>query len=95
MYCPHCGRSMQLIGGVLTCATGAMSPSSAMQAALTDRFPSQQPRAATAEVGRQLNRWYCPGCGVPLDPGMVCRKCGKSIHDQLFGLVDFHPHTAD
>ncbi len=95
MYCPHCGRPMTLIDGVFTCVPGGMPLSRAMHDTLAGRFPVQRPRPATAEVGRRLTRWYCPGCGIPLDRGMVCSACGQSIHDQLFRLVELHPHGEE
>ncbi|QEL16357.1 hypothetical protein PX52LOC_03306 [Limnoglobus roseus] len=93
MYFPHCGRTMQILDGVYTCVNGDMPLSGAMHEILTQRFPVQRPRPEAVEVGRLITRWYCPGCGIPLDAGMVCTECGKSIHDQLFRLVELHPHA--
>ena len=92
MYCPHCGRVMSLIDGVYACVNGDMPLSPVMHATLTQRFPVQRSRPTTAEVGRQFSRWYCPGCGLPLSEGMLCTACGLSIHDQVFQLVELHPH---
>jgi uncharacterized Zn finger protein (UPF0148 family) len=92
MYCPHCGRQMELVDGVLSCAVGGMTFSRHLHAVLTERFPEQRPRPAGVAVGRRLTRWFCPACGVPLDREMVCGRCGQSIHDLLFRLVDLHPH---
>jgi hypothetical protein len=84
---------MTLLDGVFTCAAGGMRLSQRMHAVLTERFPEQQPRPAGAEVGRRLTRWFCPGCGVPLGREMECGQCRRSIRDQLFRLVEFHPHA--
>jgi hypothetical protein len=83
---------MALLDGVLTCAVGGMSFSRNMHACLAKRFPEQRLRPAGGEVGRRLARWFCPGCGVPLDREMQCKQCGRSIRDQLFHLVELHPH---
>ena len=72
MYCPYCGREMAMIDGVFTCDAGDMPLSTAMHATLTERFPTHRPRPAGVEVGRRLTRWFCPGCGVPLDAEMTC-----------------------
>jgi hypothetical protein len=83
---------MQLHGGVLTCVAGGMPLSQHMHTVLTERFPEQRPRPAGVEVGRRLTRWFCPGCGVPLDREMACGRCGRSIRDQLFRLVELQAH---
>lgn len=93
MYCPHCGREMRLVDGVFACDAGGMSLSPHLHGILTQRFPEQRLRPSGVEVGRRLTRWFCPGCGVPLGPGMVCGQCGQSIQDLLFQLVELHPHA--
>jgi hypothetical protein len=93
MYCPHCGRNMKLVDGVFSCAAGGMTFSRQLHAVLIERFPETRPRPDGIELGAHLTRWFCPGCGVPLGPEMECRKCGRSIQDLLFGLVELHPHT--
>jgi hypothetical protein len=92
VYCPHCGREMTLLDGVFTCVAGGMPLSPHMQAVLTERFPEPRPRPSGVELGRRLTRWFCPGCGLPLGPEMRCSRCGRSLRDQLFGLVELHPH---
>lgn len=95
MHCPHCGREMTEVDGVFTCVAGDMPLSQAMQTTLTERFPTHQPRPSGIEFGRRLARWFCPGCGVPLGPEMTCPACGGSIRDQLFHLVELHPHAKE
>lgn len=95
MYCPHCGRVMSVVGdGGYACANG-IEFSRNLHDTLTERFPTRTPRRPDAEVGKRFGRWYCPGCGVPLGPGMVCRSCGESIQDLLFPLVELHPHEDE
>jgi hypothetical protein len=86
---------MSLVDGVFTCISGDMPLIRILHARLTERFPVSRPRPATAEVGKQPARWFCPGCGLPLGAGMVCAVCGVSIHDFVFQLVDIHPHLED
>jgi hypothetical protein len=95
MYCPYCGREMELIDGVFTCVVGDMPFSGHMHTTMSERFPTHKNRPADAEFGRRLTRWFCPGCGVPLDSNMACPKCRGSIRDQLFRLVELHPHRDD
>jgi hypothetical protein len=92
MYCPHCGRIMTLIDGVFTCVYGSMPLSQRMHATLAERYPLVNPRKPGIQIGKHLTRWFCPGCGVPLERGMTCPDCGKSLHDLLFPLVELHPH---
>jgi len=94
MYCPHCGRVMTVVDGRLTCEAGGMPLSRNLERTLAERFPVSKPRAsAIVELGKRLTRWFCPGCGVPLDGEMTCGVCGHSIRDLLFPLVVFHPHS--
>lgn len=79
--------------GVFACTTGDMPLSRAVNATLTERFPTPRPRPAGVESGRRPGRWFCPGCGVPLSAEMTCSMCGTSIRDLLFPLVELHPHA--
>lgn len=92
MYCPHCGRVMERQDGVLTCSTGGVGFSQAVQEILIARFPEERPRTWGEKVGRSRFGWFCPGCGVPLGAGMKCGECGQSIADLLYTLVELHPH---
>lgn len=94
MYCPYCGREMALVRDVFACVAGDMPLSAAMHAALTEQFPMHRPRPAGVEVGNRLTRWFCPGCGVSLGAEMICPSCGGSLRDQLFQLVELHPHAT-
>jgi predicted RNA-binding Zn-ribbon protein involved in translation (DUF1610 family) len=93
MYCPHCGREMQLADGVFTCDVGGMTFSQNLHDILTARFPEQRPRPVGVEVGARLLRSFCPGCGVQLEREMKCGRCGQSIQDLLWPLVELHPHA--
>jgi hypothetical protein len=93
MYCPHCGREIRLVEGMYVCEAGEMTFGQYLHGILAKIFPEQRPRTIEVEVGRQLTRWFCPGCGVPLGKGMVCGQCGQSIHDLLWQLVELHPHA--
>jgi hypothetical protein len=95
MYCPHYGREMAYVEGILTCVAGGMPLSRRMQETLSQRFPIQRSRPVGSLEGRSLTRWFCPGCGVLLDREMCCPACNQSIADLLFPLVEFHPHGEE
>lgn len=83
-----------MIDGWLICEAGGVPLSRNLEATLTERFPMAKPRAsAIVDLGKRLTRWFCPGCGIPLDRDMKCRACGTSIRDLLFPLVELHPHS--
>ncbi len=92
MFCPFCGREMSLADGVFACIPGDMMFSPAMHQTMRERFPVDSPRREAVQIGRQFARWFCPGCGVPLDAKQHCVKCGQSIRDLLGQLVELHPH---
>jgi len=85
---------MSLIDGVFACVAGDMPFSRRMHAVLSERFPVHRPRPPGVEVGRLLTRWFCPGCGIPLDRELRCSACRLSILDQMFALVERHPHRS-
>jgi hypothetical protein len=86
---------MALVEGVFNCAAGGMGLSPNMQLVMIKWFPEVRPRPAHVQCGRQLAKWFCPGCGVPLQPGMVCPSCGQSLADQLVALVELQPHRSE
>lgn len=94
MYCPKCGRVMQDLDGILTCVPGDMPLSRNLQGALTAKFPTQRLRSDDVEVGYQVLRWFCPGCGVPL-ASWECPQCGVSLLPERFALVERHPHKTE
>jgi hypothetical protein len=91
MYCPRCGREMSTIDGTFTCIAGRMPFSPRMNEAMSQRFPVARGGETATEIGARIARWYCPGCGVPLNSEMACPKCHKSIRDKLVELVELHP----
>jgi hypothetical protein len=95
MYCPKCGRVMSVIDGWTECSTGSMQLSRNMEKLLLQRFPEQMPRKAPAAIGSLLSRWFCPGCGIPLNRDLKCGSCGKSISDLHYQLVELHPHNDE
>jgi ClpA/ClpB-like protein len=66
-----------------------------MHQTMRERFPVDSPRREQVQIGRQLARWFCPGCGVPLDESNCCPQCGHSIRDQIYPLVELHPHSDE
>ena len=102
MFCPFCGDVLVAKrdarwGESVCCVRGKMELSEHMRQTLEQRYGGvsveDKPRSVTSTSGRQLGHWFCPGCGVPLNAQMQCPTCGKSLRDQLFGLVELHPHA--
>lgn len=91
MFCPYCGREMRLADGVFACIAGDMTLSTRIHALLRERFPTDKPRAESAEIGHRASRWFCPECGVPLDNDACCRYCGQTLRDLLSALSE-HLH---
>jgi hypothetical protein len=81
--------------GHLACVAGGMTLSKAVQETLCAMFRMQEPRAEPVELGFGPTRWFCAGCGVPLE-AHECPRCGKSILSQglWYQLVEFHPHLT-
>jgi hypothetical protein len=86
---------MSRVDGVLTCVEGDMPLSRHLQAVLLERFPVQEQKPAYEAVGRRPGVWFCPGCAVPLGPGLSCRSCGKSLGDLHYQLIELHPHRDE
>jgi hypothetical protein len=103
MFCPFCGATLAVgrserWGTLVECLPGEMSLSENMRQVLEQRYgPASAGVANPADTRRtcHLGRWFCPGCGVQLDRQMQCPQCGKSLRDQLYRLVEFHPHRHD
>jgi len=85
---------MQDVNGVLTCIAGKMPLARMVQDYLVQHFPAQVPRSADVRVGVELTRWFCPGCGVPLQD-MVCPRCGGSLRSMHHSLVERHYHEGE
>jgi hypothetical protein len=93
MYCFHCGKTMRLIDGVLTCTAGQMPLSANLQGVLRETFPAERfPCSVRAPL--KLS-WapgiFCPGCGVELSD-WVCPKCSTHLKNLAFAIVELHPH---
>jgi hypothetical protein len=86
---------MSLADGVFACIPGDMMFSPMMHQAMRERFSVDSPRREEVQIGRQFARWFCPGCGVPLDESNCCPQCGHSIRDQIYPLVETHPHSDE
>jgi hypothetical protein len=93
VYCPWCGQEMSLRDGALTCVAGGMTLSEQLQAVLTERFPVAHAAPAGPATKQSEGCWHCPGCGSRLSAEMSCESCRQSIHDQLFTLIELHPHA--
>lgn len=98
LFCPKCGRPLTASGSTLVCESGAMTLSPKMERGLRDVFEdrsrSSEPTPRQWKVGAG---WFCPGCGVPMheEAGTLsCAKCGESLDEFLFPLIELHPHRS-
>jgi hypothetical protein len=83
---------MAIDAGVFTCAVGGMSLSQRLEATLVVRFGGRVRVDAPAPA--EAARWFCPACRVPLDADLRCARCGGTLRDVLFDLVELHPHRS-
>lgn len=96
MFCPKCGHEMQWTNGELTCIQGDMGLSLVVQEVLTKRFATDSiPQSAVPPYNPKWHsglRWYCPGCGKPLNAHLECQFCTRHLRDLVMQLVELHPH---
>ncbi len=95
MYCPKCGRAMNMQNGKYICESGNMSLSAKLHEQFVRRYPTSNPRTSDVEIGFVMLRWFCPGCGTHLDKNLCCRACGECIKDVYYQLVELHPHHSE
>jgi hypothetical protein len=107
MFCPKCGSLLTwrsdsyLKRDVFYCTPGDMWMSVNLTERLLERYGAQEP-ADEPEATPPYSVWwqgsrqyYCPGCGVRLQEGLICGRCGKSLRDLLRTLVELHPHEGE
>lgn len=85
---------MEDVNGTLTCVAGKMPLARVVQDYLTEHFPVQVPRSTGVDLGVELTRWFCPGCGVHLHD-LVCPQCKRSIRSMHHALVERHFHEGE
>src|SRR5215469_15269455 len=102
MYCPKCGDSLRVQGGVFHGERGRMELSQSMAERLYSGFVSKTELPEDfrfTNVGYRFgSQWFCPGCGVLMNeetPGAVkCPQCGRNLGKYLHQLIELHPHTG-
>lgn len=96
MFCPKCGQVLIAWEGTLYCQTGEMPLSEHLRDSLSARYAKDSPpQSGLPEFKRQLHdglRWFCPGCGNPLNKVVACDGCGKHLRDLVYSLIELHPH---
>ncbi len=98
MFCPKCGSLLtwradaSLKRDVFYCPPGDMWMSVNLTERLLERYGVQEPADSVWWQGRR--QYYCPGCGVRLQEGLICSRCGKSLRDLHRTLVELHPHEG-
>ena len=91
MFCPKCSMPMDRRDATWFCTSGQLEFSKHLGDALAEAFESSY-RPDPVPRKMQLGRWYCPGCGVPLDANARCEDCGKELRKFMFHLVELDPH---
>jgi hypothetical protein len=107
MFCPKCGSVLTwrwdpyMKREVFYCVPGEMEMSVNLTERLLERFGAQEPADEPEAMPPYSVKWqgrfqyYCPGCGVRLQEGLACGRCGKSLRDLLMTLVELHPHRGE
>ena len=91
MFCPKCGKVMQVKEGIYTCEAGNMPLSPHLNKAFKERFEGKPP--VLAKQNDYITGWFCPQCGSRLPPGpSACESCGAMIGDLTYQLTEVHPH---
>jgi rubredoxin len=94
MYCPKCGNLMEMVNGELFCKRGNMGLAKITLNRLKERFPEIRPRKDFSPAPYDNQKWYCPGCGVPLKDS-ICPICGGTLKGLFYALIERHPHLND
>lgn len=98
MFCARCGYPLERVNGVLTCLRGNMQLPQSLENRLSSRYSALSPEADKGGLSAKDDaKWFCPGCGVPLDARLGCPGCGQSIGDlvlELAALTHLGRHSA-
>ncbi len=107
MFCPKCGSLLTwrwdsyMKRDVFYCMPGDMWMSVNLTEQLLERYGAQETADEPEAMPPYSVRWhgrrqyYCPGCGVQLQEGLTCGRCGKSLRDLFMTLVELHPHRGE
>jgi hypothetical protein len=103
MFCPKCGAALidrhTTLGETYHCVPGDLTFSMVVARALRHRYAEAS--GASVPQLRKLPyqshshdalEWYCPGCGVRLNPDLACDRCGRHLRDLAYDLIELHPH---
>jgi hypothetical protein len=96
VFCPKCGKAMDMVNGTFTCVSGEMPLSRNLHERLCEVFVSRT-RSARPVPLNWGGGWFCPGCGVPATADrehVRCEKCGEYLDEFLYALIERHPHRA-
>jgi DNA-directed RNA polymerase subunit M/transcription elongation factor TFIIS len=96
MFCPKCGNELVRVGNELTCVEGKMGLMAQLEQRLIEYFVAKTAMPSDRKVSFVVGgEWYCPGCGVPTietDGYVRCPRCGLSLNEFIYVLVEIHPH---
>jgi hypothetical protein len=96
VFCPKCGKRMDLVSGTFACVSGKMPLSGDLHDQLCEVFVSRT-RGARAMPLNWGGSWFCPGCGGAATTGhehVLCEKCGEYLEEFLHALVELHRHRV-
>jgi hypothetical protein len=96
VFCPWCGEGMVVKNGEVTCVSGDMGLSQKMHDRLAEVFILHA-RRSPPRAFRWGGRWFCPGCGGPMETDsehVRCETCGEYLDEFIPGLVELHPHRV-
>jgi tRNA(Ile2) C34 agmatinyltransferase TiaS len=97
LHCPYCGDELTVSTyGELECKRGGMYVSRLLEGRFRDIFERSLRPTREVPHDAKSGHWFCPGCGLQLklaEDGLYrCPKCGQTIGEFVYALIEFHPH---
>ncbi|MBX3217133.1 MAG: hypothetical protein KF850_34195 [Labilithrix sp.] len=96
MFCPKCGKRMDVMNGTFACVSGEMPLSPHLHSNLCELFVSRSRNAHSVPLNWG-GSWFCPGRGRAATTGhkhVQCEACGVYLDEFLHALVELHPHRV-
>jgi uncharacterized Zn finger protein (UPF0148 family) len=97
MFCPKCNNPLTETNKEVVCSSGEMYLSQHLSDRFKACFITQTSSPSEIKFSFQVGgQWFCPDCGVREieNDGVVrCPKCGISLNEFIYELVERSPHN--